>query len=80
MKQKDYVNGRLWTILDIWSFKRKIFTDERLLKHKARLCAHGRIQKMGYKLLGDLRSSSKLDQCPNPAYNNQNSQAEVADH
>ena len=32
---------------------------------------------MGYKLLGDLRSSSKLDQYPNPAYNNKHSQAQV---
>ena len=46
MKQKEipkehYVNFRLSTISDIWSFKRKIFPDGRLLDHKARLFAHG---------------------------------------
>ena len=52
MKQKEfpmehYVNGRLSTILSIWFFKRRRFPDGRLLKHKARLCAHGGIQKWG---------------------------------
>ena len=44
---EHYVNGRLSTIFSIWSFKRKRFPDERLLKHKAILCAHGGIQKWG---------------------------------
>jgi hypothetical protein len=35
------------TILAIWSFKRKRFPDRRLQKHKARLCAHGGMQKWG---------------------------------
>ncbi len=33
------------TILSIWSFKRKRFPDGHLMKHKARLCAHGGMQK-----------------------------------
>ena len=32
------------TIQAIWSFKRKRFPDGTLNKHKARLCAHGRMQ------------------------------------
>ena len=32
------------TILSIWSFKRKRYPDGRILKHKARLCAHGGMQ------------------------------------
>ena len=52
MKQKEvpmdhYVNVRLSNILDIWSFKRKIFPDERLLNHKARLYAHVVMHKLG---------------------------------
>ena len=34
-------------ILSIWSFKRKRAPDGTLLKHKARLCAHGGMQKWG---------------------------------
>ena len=33
------------TILSIWSFKRKNSPEGELLKHKARLCAHGGMQK-----------------------------------
>ena len=44
---EHYVNGRLSTILDIWSFKHKIFPDGKLLKHEARLCAHGGMNKWG---------------------------------
>ena len=35
------------TIQAIWSFKRKRFPDGTLNKHKARLCAHGRMQQWG---------------------------------
>ena len=35
------------TILSIWSFKRKSSPSGELLKHKARLCAHGGMQKWG---------------------------------
>ena len=35
--------GKLKTILSIWHFKRKIFPDGRLIKHKAIICAHGGI-------------------------------------
>jgi len=35
------------TIRAIWSFKRKRFPDGRLNKHKARLCAHGGMQRWG---------------------------------
>jgi hypothetical protein len=35
------------TIQAIWSFKRKGFPDGTLNKHKARLCAHGRMQQWG---------------------------------
>jgi hypothetical protein len=31
----------------IWSFKRKRFPDDRLIKDKARLCAHGAMQRWG---------------------------------
>ena len=31
----------------IWSFKRKHYPDGRILKHKARLCAHGGMQSWG---------------------------------
>ena len=34
-------------ILAIWAFKRKRFPDGRINKHKARLCAHGGMQKYG---------------------------------
>ena len=35
------------TILSIWSFKRKRSPAGELLKHKARLCVHGGMQKWG---------------------------------
>ena len=35
------------TIKAIWSFKRKQFPDGRINKHKARLCAHGGMQRWG---------------------------------
>ena len=44
---EHYVNGQLLTILDIWLFKRNRFPDGKLLKHKARLCAHGGLKKWG---------------------------------
>ncbi len=33
----------------IWSFKRKRYPDGRILKHKARLCAHCGMQTWGEK-------------------------------
>ena len=38
------IYGELNSILSIWSFKRKIFPDRRLIKQKFRLCAHKGIQ------------------------------------
>eukprot|EP00957_Ditylum_brightwellii_P128643 9813476-Ditylum_brightwellii.AAC.1 len=38
---EKWVNGKVKTILSIWSFKRKRFPSGELTKHKARLCAHG---------------------------------------
>ncbi len=35
------------TIMAVWSFKRKRYPDGRVLKHKARLCAHGGMQTWG---------------------------------
>ena len=35
------------TILAVWSFKRKRLPDGTILKHKARLCAHGGMQTWG---------------------------------
>ena len=35
------------TIMSVWSFKRKRYPDGRVLKHKARLCAHGGMQTWG---------------------------------
>ena len=35
------------TIMSIWPFKRKRYPDGRVLKHKARLCVHGGMQKWG---------------------------------
>ncbi len=32
------------TIMSIWSFKQKQYTDGMLNKHKTRLCAHSRMQ------------------------------------
>ena len=43
-KNKD---EKINTILSICSFKRKIFSDGRLMKHKSRLYAHGGIQQLG---------------------------------
>ena len=33
--------------MSIWSFKRKRFPDGRVMKHKARICAHGGQQIFG---------------------------------
>ena len=57
---KDHEQRGHWTIVDktslpknakpikaIWSFKRKRRPDGSLLKHKARLCAHGGMQQWG---------------------------------
>ena len=41
------------TIQAIWSFKRKLFPDGRLNKHKARLCAHGGMQERGENYWGE---------------------------
>ena len=38
-------DGNINTILSIWYFKRKRFTDGRLVKQKARLCARGGMQQ-----------------------------------
>ena len=38
---------KAWPIKAIWSFKRKQNPDGELLKHKARLCAHGGMQQWG---------------------------------
>jgi hypothetical protein len=35
------------TIMSIWSFKRKRYPDGTLNKHKAHLCAHGKMQTWG---------------------------------
>ena len=35
------------TILAIWSFKRKVFPDGRVLKYKGRLYSHGGMQTWG---------------------------------
>ena len=35
------------SILAIWSFKRKRFPDGRIMKYKARICAHGGMQQWG---------------------------------
>ena len=55
----DHTNRKHWqirkradcnypkTILAVWSFKRKRYPDGSLNKHKARLCAHGGMQKWG---------------------------------
>ena len=45
-KNKD---GKIKTILSIWYFKRKRFSDGILMKHKYRLCAHKRVQQWGVK-------------------------------
>ena len=54
----DHKRGKRWSIVhrdtlpnrerpikSIWSFKRKRKPDGELLKHKARLCAHGSMQQ-----------------------------------
>lgn len=45
VKRTEHDNPK--TILAIWSFKRKRNPDGSLNKHKARLCAHGGMQKWG---------------------------------
>ena len=37
--------GKLKTILSIWYFKRKIFPDGILMKHKSRFFSHGGMQQ-----------------------------------
>ena len=39
-------------IMSIWSFKHKQYPDGSLNKHKARLCAHGRMQTWGQNYWG----------------------------
>ena len=41
-KNKD---GKLKTILSVWSFKRKRFPYGILIKHTSRLCLHGLMQQ-----------------------------------
>eukprot|EP00957_Ditylum_brightwellii_P137482 10482008-Ditylum_brightwellii.AAC.1 len=41
------VNGKVKTIMSIWSFKRKRFPSGELNNHKAWLCAHGSMQQWG---------------------------------
>eukprot|EP00957_Ditylum_brightwellii_P181439 13820914-Ditylum_brightwellii.AAC.1 len=43
-KDKLDKNGKLKTILSIWSFNMKRFPSSELMKHKASLCAHGGMQ------------------------------------
>ena len=56
----NHKNGKHWSVVHrstlpnktrpikaIWSFKRKRKPDGELLKHKARLCAHGGMQQWG---------------------------------
>ena len=38
-------DGKLKTILSIWSFKRKIFPGRRLMRQKAIICDHGGMQQ-----------------------------------
>lgn len=57
---QDHVDRKHWTmisrsaipkgtktIMSVWSFKRKRYPDGRVLKYKARLCAHGGMQTWG---------------------------------
>ena len=44
---RDTLSNNARPIKEIWSFKRKRKPDGELLKHKARLCAHGGMQKWG---------------------------------
>ena len=46
-REEIYRNGKLKTILYIWSSKREIFPSGELMKHKACLCAHGGMQQWG---------------------------------
>lgn len=46
LPRSEIPNG-VKTILVVWSFKRKQSPDGRILKHKARLCAHGGMQTWG---------------------------------
>eukprot|EP00957_Ditylum_brightwellii_P200312 15271358-Ditylum_brightwellii.AAC.1 len=45
-------NGKVKTIMSIWSFKRKRYASGLLLKHEARLCAHGGMCKYRVRCLG----------------------------
>ena len=45
MVHRDTLPKKSWPIKAIWSFKRKRKPDGELLKHKARLCAHGGMQQ-----------------------------------
>ena len=47
MMSRSSMPSNAKTILSIWSFKRKRSPAGELLKHKARLCAHGGMQKWG---------------------------------
>eukprot|EP00957_Ditylum_brightwellii_P001381 108062-Ditylum_brightwellii.AAC.1 len=46
-KDKMDKNGKPKIILSSWSFKRKRFPSGKLMKHKARFCAHGGMQQWG---------------------------------
>ena len=46
MERKDIPTGAK-TIMAIWSFKRKLYPDGSLNKHKSRLCDHGGQQTWG---------------------------------
>lgn len=46
LPRSEIPNG-VKTILAVWSFKRKRSPDGQVLKHKARLCAHGGMQTWG---------------------------------
>ena len=48
MRREDLPIGAK-IILAIWSFKRKKFSDGRIQKYKARICAHGGLQTWGEK-------------------------------
>ena len=58
---KHQIPSKSKIIQEIWTFKRKRTPDGQVIKHKARLCAHGGMQQWGNYLLGDLRPSHKLD-------------------
>ena len=47
MVERSSLPSATKTIKAIWSFKRKRFPDGRINKHKARLCAHGGMQRWG---------------------------------